>query len=579
MRVRIGTVRACATLAVAALTACQGADAERVPIVARSESFQVRPPHVDEVAVQLIDPASSTARVFVRLARDPRLKDTLTVEGDHGPVELHAEKGPKSDASVLFTGTTTLDVDALRKRQELLDRMASEHGGELTIPVFAGRQQIGVKVLPKLPIGPLVSGEKVALDVGWVAPMLIDEKKSLFVRDTSVVGDTTRTYNPCTGGVGTKLGKWTFGYLMQQMAGTTDAAAMVRNWLAQWETAQTVNGLSIASRGLMKRAIIDPWPRTTPGGPLDLAEAPFRLLAIVNRIDLTENLSYGSGSAGELRFVFGALGAPPSCKPLQFTVIFEYGVERSGCIALRDWARAWADLSSLTPGTTAYNDALEVLTEQIVKSGAAPGNPNGSALAQLRTNEIDLLDLAAMPGNQLWELREFHLNDLGALAQSTVRRTPRPEANGTADVSSWVTANSTPILNDQPYDVPLQYPGTASFKGGDALMAEDTFWQGATSSPISPSELRHKFSFNTCSGCHARETDTHFTHVSPSGPLGQEALLSKFLTGTAPAGVDDPLGGPNRNFADLDRRRGILDGIANRSCIFLIPHVPPGMSH
>lgn len=41
---------------------------------------------------------------------------------------------------------------------------------------------------------------------------------------------------------------------------------------------------------------------------LDLAQSPFRLLAIVNRVDLRENSIYGGGDAGEGRLVFGAIG-------------------------------------------------------------------------------------------------------------------------------------------------------------------------------------------------------------------------------------------------------------------------------
>ena len=89
-------------------------------------------------------------------------------------------------------------------------------------------------------------------------------------------------------------------------------------------------------------ALINRW-QTASGGPtatLDLNQAPFRLLAIVNRIDLRENLTYGAGSAGEGRLVFGAVD-PTTCAPLKFTVIFEYGIHRTGCIALKAWANNW----------------------------------------------------------------------------------------------------------------------------------------------------------------------------------------------------------------------------------------------
>jgi len=52
-------------------------------------------------------------------------------------------------------------------------------------------------------------------------------------------------------------------------------------------------------------------------------------------------------------------------------------------------------------------------------------------------------------------------------------------------------------------------------------------------------EARHLVSLNTCNGCHAAETATDFFHVG-FRKAGQEAPLSKFLTGTG--AIDDPAG-------------------------------------
>ena len=469
-------------------------------------------------------------------------------------------------------------MSQLARRQHALDELASRRGRPLEFPVFHGRERVALEPVPILATVAGARGEVIFLPATWVTPDEVDPEQALLIRDPAVVGDTLRTSDPCTG-TGTALGKWTFGYLMQQIAGPTDAAAMTRAWLAQWETTQTVNGLSVAARALMRRTIIDPW-QTASGGtgkPLDLSKAPFRLRAIVNRIDLAENLLYGSGSGGELRFVFGAVGPPPSCTPLQFTVIFEFAVPRSGCKDLRDWARSWVDLDALTPGTAAYESALEALTEEIVKAGAAPGKPNGSNLAQLRTNEIALLDLAATPGAQFWEMREFRLDTAGALAQTTVRRTPRPDVNETATVANWVNANASAILADL-HEVPDQYPGTTPFKGGNALMVTNTFWQGSTTVPITDPDVRHKFSLDTCSGCHARETSTAtpFMHVSSLGATGTAAPLSGFLTGVT---VPDPVTGTSRTFHDLQNRQTVLADIANRSCLFQVFRVPLKMAH
>ena len=78
---------------------------------------------------------------------------------------------------------------------------------------------------------------------------------------------------------------------------------------------------------------------------------------------------------------------------------------------------------------------------------------------------------------------------------------------------------------------------------------------------------RFRLSLNSCSGCHARETNTFFTHVGSAGtrPLGQPAALSGFLTGAV---VSDPVGvSAPQTFNDLDRRQQDLWAAANVPCL------------
>ena len=78
------------------------------------------------------------------------------------------------------------------------------------------------------------------------------------------------------------------------------------------------------------------------------------------------------------------------------------------------------------------------------------------------------------------------------------------------------------------------------------------------------SEVRHKFSVNTCDDCHAQETNTFFTHVNPV-----TRNFSGFMTGIT---VADPQLGPpgsggiDREFDDLQRRGQIVEELAVRSC-------------
>ena len=71
---------------------------------------------------------------------------------------------------------------------------------------------------------------------------------------------------------------------------------------------------------------------------------------------------------------------------------------------------------------------------------------------------------------------------------------------------------------------------------------------------INNPEARHKFSLNTCNGCHGGETQTGFLQVQPRG-LGQESSLSGFLLGET---VIDPVTGNPRQLNELKRRRELL---------------------
>ena len=133
--------------------------------------------------------------------------------------------------------------------------------------------------------------------------------------------------------------------------------------------------------------------------PLDLSKAPFKLLAIVNRVDLRKQAAYGGGSGGELRLMFVHLrDGCVNSNSQPFDVILEFGVPASGCLSVKAWANQWKALEALPPGSSAYNTALEALTQQVVVANAASGRPNGSALSQIRTNETRLDSLAGLTG-------------------------------------------------------------------------------------------------------------------------------------------------------------------------------------
>src|SRR5688572_13919117 len=349
----------------------------------------------------------------------------------------------------------------------------------------------------------------------------VDEERELLIRDLGVVEDPVRT------GPG---GVWSFGHALESLApSAAEAPALVEAMFSTWLTDQTINGHTVAARPAIQDLVLSAWPRVD--GALDLSRAPLRLLAIVNRLDLRD---LSRGQAGEGRFVYAVTDSAGAAT--QFTVILEYRLPASSEAEVLDWANRWHALNGLTPGSADYNATLEAITERFAGRDADPGGVNGSALNQLRTNEIAL----AFP----WELREFTLSGSGLLEPDTVKLTPDSRFLGQPSIADFVNENESAILIER-HDVPETFAG-AAFLAGSSLNNIDAWLADG----IDSNEARHKFSLNTCNGCHGRETDTPFLHIFPR-EAGETAALSGFLTGTE---VADPVDGSLRQFDDLARR-------------------------
>jgi hypothetical protein len=374
----------------------------------------------------------------------------------------------------------------------------------------------------------------------------VDFARELVITDLPVVENPCRTTWSAAGcPLGTR-GTWTFKHLMTQMAGSVPAQAFVAELLNTFMTPQPVSTVpspgaaplpttipALPPRPLFRARFLDPWliasgcaagaPIVGPGAcALNLDLAPFRLLAIVNRVDLSEPVAPGS-SAGEGRFVFGLYNALTGA-PHAATIIFEYDLPPP-----RDafaWENDWHALSGLGAGTPAYLSTLGTVTGNFTRAGAYAGRPNGgSAIAQVRTNEIEY-------GAQ-WVMREYTLHDVGLglnrqrLLPDTTKLTPIDSANLTADLDGWLTANA-PAIDALTHSVPLLFPSGATALGGQA--SAPMIWSHTGALPAS---TRHFFGLATCNGCHTEETDTLFLHVAPRPP-GARAALSPFL-GVSPA--------------------------------------------
>jgi len=474
----------------------------------------------------------------------------------------------------------------------------------ILIPSFRnGRDRQGTDAVPKIDFRNLKPGQFVPI-FSLATFHRVNAKKSLVITHIKVVENWERTFNPCNN-TGTPMGAWTFGRLMTDMANTpvsgVQPPAFVRQWLDKWMADQTTaNGWTAAKRQQIQQLVIDPWVAASGGvtQPLNLSIAPFRLLAIVNRVDLRKG-SYGGGNAGEGRFVFGIMDMrktggidpytkkpTPACTPTQFTVILEYGINRTGCKAVKDWGLQWYNLKNYNLGSQLYNIKLQAITDQFTKANAAPDKPNGSALNQLRTNEIAIRNAA--PDN-FWQLREFRLPvGNGHLFEANAKQTPHESLRNTDLTANYINGNVFPILLDT-YIVPEFLPGMQPFltNASDVPglpLATPTatptptpvFWSDGPNVTINVRQTRHLFSLNTCSACHHGETFTSFTHIKPAA-FGTPAALSGFMTGI---NVVDPADGtPTRNFNEFKRRRIDLDALVNTDCLTHILHAPAPKVH
>ncbi len=435
----------------------------------------------------------------------------------------------------------------------------------------------------------------------------------VFITNLGVVEDTVRTWNFCTQ-KGNVNGAWSFGTIMRQLASkspgqiATDAqlSDFVKNWLNTWLTTQIVNGDTVQARTLMNNQILNPWLSASksvgnPQGQLDMRFAPFKLTAIANRFDLRtgQKFTMPFDLCGEGRLMYCLINNNCTAA-LNMTVIFEYSVYKPNtCDSLKSWAQQWFNLKNLTLGSSAYNQALQALTDQFTLCGTNPNAPNQSSLAQLRTNEITL-----SPQPKIWELKEFHVDTSGSLIQTTVGQTPADRYDSqiiNSDVqrmAAYVNQNAGTILKAQ-FIVPDQWEGFAFLGAASHIMTAPTgnpvppkpfHWDGTDSTNkktfIKSGNARSNFSLQTCNGCHAGETQTGFTHVDPVF-FGTETTLSGFLTGKAGSGgaidfdndstngkmsVKDPALRPSktsptiRTFNDINRRAQDLKTFVSTTC-------------
>ena len=474
------------------------------------------PPIVTNIWVQKILDSSKPGNVLMRIQymEDSTLPDSIMIYhlGDSSLFHDDGLNGDSIAGDNIYAAYLTEDTDAFTTQMEKMNDSLEARGSYI---IFHGHD--GKKVtsdMPHFDLTGFASGALVSmpLDFGQFAialPCPVDggilRENSLFITDLNVVGGNSSVWGPPSG--------LDFGTLMQHMAncsGTNCTREFIKQWLKNWTNTapMSVNGQSInqiptpsipvphyqvSYRQDIITFVIEPWLNAagvtgTYCGDVnhnsstmdfsnwetfwDLADenallsaAPFKLTAIVNRVDLRGNSAYApvvGFNAGETRFVFSLIspcdipfgggttiftfqnmppkaqdqigsGPSPDFSDWQgMNVIFEYGNVQTNECDLINFAQQWVDLSNMTRGGSTYMAALQAITNTVTLANANPGKTNGSAINRVRTNEKVLFNPDKHDWQEsTWEFRQFELDpSTSYLKQVPLTNTPIYSANG-----------------------------------------------------------------------------------------------------------------------------------------------------
>jgi hypothetical protein len=560
-----------ATLTIFTLCAAGNALSQEIKFDA---SYARNPPKIAHAEFELLAKPVAAGNAILRARfADQRRATRIAIQGGPGPTYLRDDGAypDVSNSDGVYAAVIKLNTDAYLREQTRRFELAKRFK---TLPRFRMRELVGHEPFRPSPMPDLAPGRTFDIDKFLGVPFVVFPWKELLITQTSVVEDPTRTFDACSG-AGTPMGAWTFGKLMTEMANEPATGIrpgdFVEQWLQEWTMDLTINTFTVHARQEHAQLLIDAWPRL-PDGQLDLSQAPFRLLAIVNRQDLRGNTTYGSGDAGEARLVFGMLDCnnviPSSPEALQFLVILEYGIRKNSCYDVRTWAQQWRTLGDLQLGSAAYNAQLQSITDQFTLANANPSqSPNHSAINQVRTNEF------ALKGSEsFWQLRESRLNSCllcwlptaGLLKHKTIAQTPHWTFQGTAAgviaTRDFINTDESSVLSGT-HVVPLTLPGAQPFLTGQIEPGIGFAWNPGGVDL----EARHQFSKATCNGCHTLEADADFVHIT-TREEGEASELSDFLTGLNMPKTD-PVSGVDRTFHELLDRQQKLDAAASMSCL------------
>lgn len=501
--------------------------------------------------------------------------------------------------------------------------------------------QLVETALRKTDFGQSLNGtEEAALHMPLRMPnnMTLLPDHSLLVEAIPVVEDPSLTWDPCLalngGNGGTQTGAWTFNELMLAVADTNDgnpqpAEELWTNMMVDLVQNQTIGNFTAQARQ-EARNFFDYWPKdpfTTcinpisvpPNSCLSLKNSPVHLNAIVNRLDSGQNGSSDRG--GMLLFVFGVTMNPTNnggngegsggfCENQQggsgsgnqdFNIILEYTVPSTNyitgqSITAQSWAQMWQSLSNVCPnGFTngcaqglqqgQFDYYLNNIVQLVVAATAGGSNaPNKSALADIRTNEVELAGPGTAQHPPVWEMREWAFaassgNGVG-LIEVPLTQTPDLSYDGAGVNGTMFCTFSNQDPNNMPpgcsnqlgtieglilteqsfieggtFSVPTSEQAVSALNPPGTTQSPGLFWDSSPSmqsnsnlytprvifaatsqvyNPVSQGPDRLGGINGTCNGCHGSETQTAFQQVANRAATGsgdQPSALSAFLVG------------------------------------------------
>ncbi|AKU96881.1 putative lipoprotein [Labilithrix luteola] len=316
----------------------------------------------------------------------------------------------------------------------------------------------------------------------------VDANRELVVTDDALLGALSSN---------AEAAPLSFRRAMDALALDDEASA---EWLESWSARLDADGHSDRANAL-RTLVTCRWLKSAPDNGCDdlctacaaralpLEQAPFRLVAVVNRTDLSV-MPDRAAEGGEGRLVYALTDGPadePTSQPLPVSVIFEYAQEGTAL----EWSRRWHSLGSVS--SSDLPRALVDLTDRFVASGS---------LAQVRTADA---------WNGPMVIHQF-AREAGALRATRVRNTPIWSRVTPSDLRAFVDEHEAAVA--------------------DGTMLMPRGWWAPSSSPndevpaflaeIPSHELLVR---QTCGGCHAR-SETGF-HVDPRGH--GTSKLSTFL--------------------------------------------------